>query len=99
MTPGMHATKVKIDLKKLSLGTATRFVKSCSLVVMQNVKQTKACAWIAYVKIESFYIKGVTINILSLISGTFNLFSVLLILNRFAVIQQKPRDTSSRVNE
>ena len=55
MTPVIHATKLKIDLKKLSLGTANRFVESCSIVVMQNVKQTKACAWIAHVKIESFY--------------------------------------------
>ena len=39
MTLALHATKLKIAVKKLSLGTANRFVKSSSLIVTKNVKQ------------------------------------------------------------
>ena len=42
MTLLLHATKLKIDFKKLSLGTANRFVKTSSLIVTKNVKQIKA---------------------------------------------------------
>ena len=56
MTLVLHARKLKIDFKKLDFGNVNHgFVKSTSLVVTKNVKQIKACAWTAYVKIESFY--------------------------------------------
>ena len=38
----LHATKLITDFKKFSLGTANCFVKSSSLIAMQNVKQIKA---------------------------------------------------------
>ena len=42
MTLVLHATKLEIDFKILSLGTANRFVKSSSLIVTKKVKQIKA---------------------------------------------------------
>ena len=42
MTLVLQATKLKIDFKKLSLGSANRFVKSSLLIVTENVKQMKA---------------------------------------------------------
>ena len=67
MTLVLHATKLKIDFKKL-LGTANRFVKSSSPDVTNS--STNKSFWIGYVK---------TNYILNLITDLCSLFSVLLI--------------------